>query len=477
MMPSRGLTKKAEKATVFSPAWCRRGADAVALLHGAHCIADSTAAGDVSDDRIRISSSAILMDNPFLRRSSPLFRAIQIAALAFARSCRPALLAGASVSRAESVYSFATTPGRLPKNVVPTHYAIDLKPDLATCAVSGSEVVDIEVLEPTDRLVLNAVEIVRFSRRRSRAKRGRWRAITSQPKAQTVTLAFPHALAAGPHKLRIAFTGRINSFGRGLFVVDYPTGHGRKRMVATELEPADARRVFPCWDEPAFKASFEPSVTVPRNFLALSNMPIAHEEPAGRASKRVSFAATPRMSTYLFVLVAGDLERLTGDANGVTVGVVTAAGKREQGRYALASAISLLRYYNDYFGVKYPLPKLDLIAVPGGVGGAMENWGGIVFNESILLFDPRFESRRFAPQHLRRARARDGSSVVRRPGHHGMVERSVAERGLRQLDAEQGGREPPSGLAGLAQRRRRKAGGDGCGRAPHSASDSAAGSR
>ena len=106
------------------------------------------------------------------------------------------------------------------------------------------------------------------------------------------------------------------------------------------------------------------------------------------ASKRVWFGATPRMSSYLFVLVAGDLERLTGDANRVTVGVVTVAGKREQGRYALASAIDLLRYYNDYFGVKYPLPKLDLIAVPGGVGGAMENWGGIVFNESILLFDP-----------------------------------------------------------------------------------------
>ena len=204
---------------------------------------------------------------------------------------------------------------------------------------------------------------------------GQAAAITSQPKAQTVTLAFPHPLATGPHKLRIAFIGRLNSFGRGLFSVDYPTGDGRKRMIATELEPADARRVFPCWDEPAFKASFEPSVTVPKNFLALSNMPMAHEEPAADGvSKHVSFGATPRMSTYLFVLVAGDLERLTGHANGVTVGVVTTAGKREQGRFALTSAIDLLRYYNDYFGVKYPLPKLDLIAVPGGVGGAMENW-------------------------------------------------------------------------------------------------------
>lgn len=272
--------------------------------------------------------------------------------------------------------------------MVPTHYAIDLKPDLATLAVSGSEVVEIKVLDATDRLVLNAVDIVVQSASLDEGEAGQVATITSQPKAQTVTLMFPQALAVGPHKLRIAFTGRINSFGRGLFVVDYPTGHGRKRMIATELEPADARRVFPCWDEPAFKASFEPSVTVPRNFRALSNMPIAHEEPVGGASKRVWFGATPRMSSYLFVLVAGDLERLTGEANGVTVGVVTVAGKREQGRYALTSAVSLLGYYNDYFGVKYPLPKLDLIAVPGGVGGAMENWGGIVFNESILLFDP-----------------------------------------------------------------------------------------
>jgi len=325
----------------------------------------------------------IMVDSARSRRSSPLFGAIQIAAFAFVI----ALIAGGGVSRAESVYAFATTPGRLPKNVLPIHYAIDLNPDLTTLAVSGSEVVDIKVLDATDRLVLNAVDIVVQSASLE-GEAGQVETITSQPKAQTVTLAFPHALAAGPHKLRIAFTGRINSFGRGLFFVDYPTAHGRKRMIATELEPADARRVFPCWDEPAFKASFEPSVTVPRNFLALSNMPIAHEEPVGKASKRVSFGATPKMSSYLFVLVAGDLERLTGDANGVTVGVVTVAGKREQGRYALASAVSLLRYYNDYFGVKYPLPKLDLIAVPGGVGGAMENWGGIVFNESILLFDP-----------------------------------------------------------------------------------------
>jgi aminopeptidase N len=188
--------------------------------------------------------------------------------------------------------------------------------------------------------------------------------------------------------LRISFTARINRFGRGLFAVDYPTPEGRKRMISSHLEPADARRIFPSWDEPVFKASIALTVTVPQAFLAVSNMPVASEEPTGDGKKRVAFQPTPRMSSYLFVLAAGDLERAIADADGVTVGVVTTRGKSRQGRYALDSAVDLLRYYNDYFGLAYPLPKLDLIAVPGGFGGAMENWGGITFFESRLLFDP-----------------------------------------------------------------------------------------
>src|SRR5258708_23080518 len=117
-------------------------------------------------------------------------------------------------------------------------------------------------------------------------------------------------------------------------------------------------------------------------------MPVVREEPAGPNLKKVAFAPTPKMSSYLFVLTAGELERLTADGDGVNVGVVTTAGKSGQGRFALDSAVKLLAYYNDYFGVKYPLPKLDLLAVPGGFGGAMENWGGITFFESRLLFDP-----------------------------------------------------------------------------------------
>jgi len=287
---------------------------------------------------------------------------------------------------AEATYAFDTTPGKLPKTVIPVHYAIELTPDLESLTLAGVEIVDIEVRDPTARLTLNAVNMTLGAATiDDDAQRAD---IALEAAAETATLTFPKPLAAGAHRLRIGFSAGINQFGRGLFYVDYPTDKGVKRMLSSQLEPADARRIFPCWDEPAFKASFALTVTVPRTFLAVGNMPVAREELVEPNLKRVSFAPTPKMSSYLFVLATGELERLTAEADGVTVGVVTTADKREQGRFALENAVKLLDYYNDYFGIKYPLPKLDLIAVPGGFGGAMENWGGITFFESRLLFDP-----------------------------------------------------------------------------------------
>ncbi len=297
-----------------------------------------------------------------------------------------ALALSASAAIAEPLYSFDTTPSKLPKSVVPSHYAIELAPDLQALTTTGREIVDIDVREQVERIVLNAVntEISEAA-----LDEGAQRAeVSYDPKAETATLAFANALPAGPHKLRLAFTSKINAFGRGLFHVDYPTESGVRRMLSTQLEPADARRIFPCWDEPAHKASFALTVTVPQDFLAVSNMPVAQEEPSAGDRKRVSFAPTPKMSSYLFVLSVGELERITADADGVTVGVVATKGKAQYGRYALENAVKLLGFYDDYFGEKYPLPKLDLIAVPGGFGGAMENWGGITFFESRLLFDP-----------------------------------------------------------------------------------------
>ena len=287
---------------------------------------------------------------------------------------------------AEPTFAFDTSPGKLPKTVIPVHYAIELAPDLEHLTLAGTESIDIDVREPTARLTLNAVDIS-FSAATVDGETQRAE-VALDAASETATLSLAQPLAAGRHKLRIGFTARINSFGRGLFYVDYPTDKGVKRMISSQLEPADARRIFPCWDEPAFKATFALAVTVPRAFLAVGNMPVKREQEMAGELKQVVFAPTPKMSSYLFVLSAGELERLTADADGVAVGVVTTAGKREQGRFALDNAVKLLGYYNDYFGVKYPLPKLDLIAVPGGFSGAMENWGGITFFESTLLFDP-----------------------------------------------------------------------------------------
>ena len=296
------------------------------------------------------------------------------------------MLSMSGAASAEQVFSFDTTPGKLPKNVVPVHYAIELKPDIANLTLSGVEIVDIEVREPTARIVLNAVnttfDAVSIDSDAQAAE------VTQDAAAETATFSFPQPIAAGPHRLRIGFTSRINKFGSGLFFIDYPTDSGTKRMLSSKLEPSDARRIFPCWDEPAFKASIALDVTVPRAHLAVGNMPVVTEEMVEPDLKRVTFAPTPKMSTYLFVLTTGELERITADVDGVTIGVVATTGKAAKGQFALESAAKLLAWFNDYFGVKYPLPKLDLIAVPGGFGGAMENWGGITFFESRLLFDP-----------------------------------------------------------------------------------------
>lgn len=278
------------------------------------------------------------------------------------------------------------TPGGLPKTVVPIHYAIDLDLNPETLKIDGFEVIDIDVREPTTRIVLNADDIK--ITRATIDRKPRAAAIGYDDGTETVTLTFPRPLEVGQHKLRIAFTARIHKSGPGLYFVDYDTDSGNRRLISSHMAPADTRRVFPVWDEPALKATFALTVTVPRACTAISNMPVAREDPVGPNAKKITFMTSPKMSSYLLELTAGDLEKISGEVDGITVNVITVPGKVEQGRFALESALDLLRYFNDYFGLKYPLPKLDLIAVPDGHVSAMEHWGAITFRESYLLFDP-----------------------------------------------------------------------------------------
>src|SRR5437667_8064264 len=293
---------------------------------------------------------------------------------------------------AENPYEFANTPGKLPKQVVPLEYSVRIVPDLAKLTFAGSERIKVKATAPTRELVLNSaeLEIAKASVDRIHLAPD---AIKLDPNNELLTIALPNELPAGEHTIALEFSGKITPKGRGLYYMPYQEqGTGAKKVaLGTQFEPSDARRFFPCWDEPSFRARFQLTAAVPGNWLAVSNMPIESERKI-YIGKEVRFQATPSISSYLNVFVAGELDLIETKAAGTQIRVIATKGKTEWGRYALESTAQILQYYNDYFGVPYPLPKLDQIAIPGGFGGAMENWGGITYYESALLFDPKKSS-------------------------------------------------------------------------------------
>ena len=321
-------------------------------------------------------------------QSWPLIRHIELPLLAF-------LLLGlvSSLTAAvEKPFSFNDTPGKLPKGIVPTEYSIRVVPNIHNFTFAGTETVKLTVRTPARQLVLNALELT-IEAASLDGEQVPLSAIKSDNENELLTITASSELTSGEHTLTFRFTGRINQQGQGLFYVHYHE-HGsgaRKVMLGTQFEATDARRFFPCWDEPAFRAHFQLTVVVPENWLAVSNMPIDSETKVA-AGKEVRFAPTPSMSSYLNVFVAGELDVIESEVGPTQIRVIATKGKAELGRYALEASSEILKYYNDYFGIAYPLPKLDQIALPGGFGGAMENWGGITYYESALLFDPKNSS-------------------------------------------------------------------------------------
>src|SRR5437588_2780135 len=291
---------------------------------------------------------------------------------------------------AEKPFDFASTPGKLPKSVVPEDYAVRITPDIAKRTFSGSETIKLNAREAVKQVVLNALEI-KISKASVDGKTVPASAINLDEKQQTLTIAME--LAPGNHQLDLEFTGKINQAGIGLYYAPYQEqGTGAKTiMLGTQFEATDAHRMFPCWDGPSCRARFQLTAVVPENFTAVSNMPVEKESKVS-GGKEIRFAATPPMASYLNVFCAGELDAIQTKKGDVTHGVVATKGKAEMGRYALESSQQILDYFDDYFGQPYPLPKLDHIAVPGGFGGGMENWGGITYYESRLLFDPEKSS-------------------------------------------------------------------------------------
>jgi len=297
-----------------------------------------------------------------------------------------------AIIAAETPFSFKDTPGKLPKEVVPAEYSIRVVPNIDKLTFTGTETVKLSVRSPVQKLVLNALEL-EITEASLDGKMLPTSAIKIDKENELLTLALPSELTPGDHTLALGFSGKINQQGQGLFYARYQEqGSGkRKIMLGTQFEATDARRFFPCWDEPVFRARFQLSAVVPENWLAVSNMPIESEKKIG-GGKEVRFAATPSMSSYLNVFVAGELDLIESRIGPTQIRVIATKGKAEMGRYALEATAQILQYYNEYFGVAYPLPKLDQIALPGGFGGAMENWGGITYFETGLLFDPKNSS-------------------------------------------------------------------------------------
>lgn len=271
---------------------------------------------------------------------------------------------------------------RLPAGVTPVSYDVTVTPDARAGTFRGSAKIAVTVGGEIQRITLNAAELAID---RAVLEDGTTARIGTDAKRQTATLTFPEPVPAGRHDLLIDYRGKINTGAFGLFSQDYQTEAGEnRRLLITQFESADYRRFAPSWDDPSQKAVFRTSVVVPQDQTAVSNMPVASTTALPGGLKRVSFQATPKMSTYLNFLAVGDLERISRNIDGVDVGVVVRRGVTERARFALDAAAEQLRWYNAYFGMRYPLPKLDLVAAPGsGSFGAMENWGAILFFSTL----------------------------------------------------------------------------------------------
>ena len=286
------------------------------------------------------------------------------------------------------------TPTQLPRTALPSHYAVSLIPDPANHSFEASVTIALELRQPTNILTLNAADLA-FSGAAISAGEGQPPQAASRIEvdaaAQTASLHFLHPLLPGQYQLQLDYSGIIGTQAAGLFALDYRDDDGaEKRALYTQFENSEARRMIPSWDEPAYKATFALEVTLPASQMAVSNMPVAVTSALPDGRRKVRFATTPKMSTYLLFLAAGEFDRATVTEGGTELGVVTQRGAIGQARFALDSSRAVLREFNDYFGLPYPLPKLDNVAAPGRnqFFCAMENWGAIFTFENAMLLDP-----------------------------------------------------------------------------------------
>ena len=278
---------------------------------------------------------------------------------------------------------------RLEKSIVPSHYSIFIEPDLTNESFSGNEKISISVLEKTEFIKINSIGLVIENAKLTGNIELNSSKIEEDKKHETITIHFKSHIDPGSYNLEIKFSGNLDNSLRGFYLSSYKDNEDVEHKIATtQFESTDARRAFPCFDEPEFKSVFSISLKLEQGLKAISNSPIQNELIASDGKKTIIFKETIKMSTYLVAFIIGPFEESeTAVVNKVPIKIVSVKGKRHLSKYALNCAKFFLDYFNNYYGINYPGSKLDLIAVPDFASGAMENFGCITFRESLLLVD------------------------------------------------------------------------------------------
>ncbi|MGH7985458.1 MAG: M1 family metallopeptidase [Candidatus Binataceae bacterium] len=277
---------------------------------------------------------------------------------------------------------------RLPSTVTPERYELKLTPDLRAFTFTGEQSVTIKVHQATAEVVLNALELEIDRAVAERAGETMTARIEMEPARERAQLHFERPLESGEWKLTIDYRGILNDKLHGFYRSQYTDAAGKSHVLAsTQFESTDARRALPCWDEPALKAVFKVTLVIDEHLTAISNAGVERERNLGNGKKEVVFKDTIRMSTYLLAFIVGEFEATAPIDAGTPLRVVHVPGKRALTGWALRIGQFSLKYFANYYGIKYPGDKLDLIAIPDFAAGAMENLGAITFRETALLID------------------------------------------------------------------------------------------
>ena len=287
------------------------------------------------------------------------------------------------------------SPYRLPRTAEPRAYRLTLAPELGEGTFTGTVEIDLAVTQEVAELVANAAELAIEQATVSDGAGEQPASVALDPDLERVTFALDRPLAVGTATLRCSFTGVLNDKLRGFYRSTFVDPDGQVQTLATtQMESTDARRAFPCWDEPDRKATFEVTLEVDRSLAAYSNSAVVEETDLDDGRRRVRFAPTMKMSTYLVAFIVGPLEATEPvEVDGTAVRVLHAPGKEHLTGFALEVAAFALRFFREYFDLPYPGDKLDLAAIPDFAFGAMENLGLVTFRETALLVDTESASR------------------------------------------------------------------------------------